>query len=231
MADSTNPSGALPGDPRHGLSEDELRAYYREQSPTWIVRGMLKAEGGIEARAAAMDPHLAYLRASRDQIRFAGPLFADDGETPRGSMTLLDAPDRAAAVSWLAEEPYNKAGAFDERTFTRWSSSMDIRQLDYPRTPGWRQFVITAFDAPDGTARRRQVAEAHHEFQASVMDRYVARGPMFDDDGTTMIGSLMIVELPDAAACEAFWSDEPLNTGGVFESVTIERWRYGKAIG
>ncbi len=63
------------------------------------------------------------------------------------------------------------------------------------------------------------------------MDRYVARGPMFDDDGTTMIGSLMIVELPDAAACEAFWADEPLNTGGVFESVTIERWRYGKAIG
>ncbi len=231
MADSKNPSGALPDDPRHGLSEDELRTYYRTKSPTWIMRGMLKAEGGIEARAAAMDPHLAYLRASRDQIRFAGPLFADDDETPRGSMTLLDAPDREAAASWLADEPYNKAGAFDETTFTRWSSSMDIRQLDYPRTPGWRQFVITAFDAPDGQAKRRQVAEAHHEFQASVMDRYVARGPMFDDDGTTMIGSLMIVELPDAAACEAFWADEPLNTGGVFERATIERWRYGKAIG
>ena len=231
MADPNNPSGALPGDPRFGLSEAVLRDYYRTKSPAWIVRGMLKLDGGIEARAGAMDPHLDDLRASRDRIRFAGPLFTGDGETPTVSMTLLDAPDRAAAEAWLAQEPYNKAGAFGETTFTRWSSSMEFRQLDYPRTEGWQQFVITAIDGPDGQARREAVADAHHKFQASVMDRYVARGPMFTDDGGTIIGSLMIMEFPDRAACDEFWSSEPLNFGGVFESVTIERWRYGKAIG
>ena len=102
MPDANNPSGALPGNPRYGLSVDELAAYYRTKSPTWIVRGMLKPDGGVEARAAALDPHLIYLRASRDQIRFAGPLLADDGERPRGALTLLDAPDRAAAEAWLA---------------------------------------------------------------------------------------------------------------------------------
>jgi uncharacterized protein YciI len=123
------------------------------------------------------------------------------------------------------------AGAFDRRTFTRWSSSMEIRQLDYPRTEGWQQFVITAIDGPDGESRRNAVAEAHHAFQASVMDRYVARGPMLDDTGEKLIGSLMIMEFPDRAACDEFWAGEPLNTGGVFSDVTIERWRYGKAIG
>ena len=83
MADPNNPSGALPGDPRFGLSEAELRDYYRTKSPAWIVRGMLKPDGGIEARAGAMDPHLDYLRASRDRIRFAGPLFT--GEKRRRS--------------------------------------------------------------------------------------------------------------------------------------------------
>ncbi len=63
------------------------------------------------------------------------------------------------------------------------------------------------------------------------MDRYIARGPMFDDDGVKMLGSLMIVEFPDRAACDEFWAGEPLNYGGVFEHVTIERGRYGKAIG
>ncbi len=63
------------------------------------------------------------------------------------------------------------------------------------------------------------------------MDRYVARGPLQSDDGATMLGSFMIVEYPDRAAAEDFWSREPLNYGGVFDSVTIERWRYGKAIG
>jgi hypothetical protein len=231
MADPKNPSGALPGDPRHGLSEGELRVYYRNKSPTWIVRGMLDSDGGIEARAAAMEPHIEYLRATGDRIRFAGPLLADDSETPRGSLTLLDAPDRAAAEAWLADEPYNVAGAFGEATFTRWSSSMDVRQLDYPRREGWQQFVITAIDGPDAMTRRKRVAEEHHAFQASVMDRYVARGPMFDDDGIDMVGSFMIVEFPDRAACDAFWAGEPLNYGGVFDDVTIECWRYGKAIG
>ncbi len=231
MADLENPSGALPGDPRHGLSQDELGAYYRAKSPTWIVRGMLEPDGGAEARAAALEPHLDYLRASADRIRFAGPLLADDGDSPRGSLTLLDAPDRAAAEAWLAEEPYNKAGAFGEVTFTRWSSSMDIRQPDTARRAGWRQFVITAIDRADGKTKRAECAEEHHRFQASVMDRYVARGPMFDDDGERMIGSFMIMEFPDRAACDAFWAGEPLNRGGVFENVMIERWRYGKAIG
>lgn len=231
MPESDNPSGTLPGDPRYGLSEEELAEYYRTKSPTWVVRGVLKPDGGVEAREAAMEPHLAYLRASREQIRFAGPLLDDDGETPLGSVTLLDAPDRAAAEAWLRDEPYNKAGAFGEVTFTRWSSSMEHRQLDYPRRKGWQQFLITALDGPDGTAKRKEVAEAHHKFQATVMDRYVARGPMFKDDGIEMIGSLFIVEFPDRIACDRFWAGEPLNHGGVFKDATMERWRYGKAIG
>ena len=40
-----------------------------------------------------------------------------------------------------------------------------------------------------------------------------------------------LVRFPDRAACDEFWAAEPLNTGGVFQAVAIERWRYGKAIG
>ena len=108
---------------------------------------------------------------------------------------------------------------------------MEHRQLDYKRTEGWRQFAITCIDGPDGKARRKEVAEAHHKFQATVMDRYIARGPMFEDDGVKMIGSFFIVEFPDRAACDEFIAAEPLNYGGAFADVSLERWRYGKAIG
>ncbi len=230
MSDPTNPSGALPGDPRYGLSEAELKQYYMTKSPSWYIRARLNPDGGAEVRAAATEPHVAYLREHRDRLRFSGPLLDDDGEAT-GALTLLDAPDRAGAEAWIANEPYNQAGAFSEVTIVRWSSSMDIRQLDFPRTEGWRQFVISAYDGPEADTRRKAVAEDHHKFQATVMNRYVARGPMQSDDGTGLIGSLMIMEYPDRAACEDFWAREPLNTGGVFEHVTIERWRYGKAIG
>lgn len=231
MSDPRNPSGALPGDPRYGLSEEELKRYYMTKSPSWMIRARLDPDGGAERRAAATEPHVAYLRAHRDRIRFSGPLLADDGETAVGALTLFDAPDRAGAAAWIADEPFNKAGAFSDVEIVRWSSSMEIRQPDYQRTPGWQQFVITALDGPDAPARRKAVAADHHKFQASVMDRYVARGPLQGDDGAGLIGSLMIVEFPDRAACDDFWAREPLNYGGVFDRVTIERWRYGRAIG
>ena len=147
--------------------------------------------------------------------------------TPSGAMALIDAPDKTAAQAWMENEGYAQAGAFDEVSITRWSSSMALRYNDYPRTAGWEQFVITAIDGDDAEAKRAAVAEAHHKYQASVMDRYVARGPMFNDDGTQMIGSMMIMEYPDRTACDAFWKGEPLNYGAVFANVTIERWRYG----
>lgn len=231
MADPSNPSGALPGDPRYGLSEAELKQYYKTKSPSWMIVARLDPDGGAAARASANEPHLAYLRAHRDQIRFSGPLQSDDGSAATGSLTLLDAPDRAGAEAWIASEPYNMAGAFGSVEITRWSSSMEMRQLDYPRTEGWQQFAVTAIDGPDADACRAAVAEAHHKYQASVMDRYIARGPMQDDGGESLIGSFMIMEYPDRAACEDFWAKEPLNYGGVFKDVTIERWRYGKAIG
>lgn len=230
MADPNNPSGALPGDPRYGLSKEELAEYYRTKSPSWVCKGYFKKEGGLALREAAMDAHQAYLRKHQDQIRFTGPLLHDDGKTPSGAMAMIDAPDKAAAQEWMDNEGYTKGGAFEKITITRWSSSMELRWDTYPRTPGWEQFVITAIDGPDAKERRDAVADAHHKFQASVMDRYVARGPMFDDDGKKMIGSIMIMEYPDLAACEEFWAGEPLNYGGVFSDVTIERWRYGNTL-
>lgn len=230
MADPNNPSGALPGDPRYGLSKEELAEYYRTKSPSWVCKGYFKQEGGLALREAAMDAHQAYLRKHQDVIRFTGPLLHDDGKTPSGAMAMIDAPDKAAAQEWMDNEGYTQGGAFEKITITRWSSSMELRWNTYPRTEGWQQFVITATDGPDAKERRDAVADAHHKYQASVMDRYVARGPMFEDDGVKMVGSIMIMEYPDLAACEEFWEGEPLNYGGVFSDVTIERWRYGNTL-
>jgi uncharacterized protein YciI len=194
MSDPKNPSGALPGDPRYGLSEEQLKQYYMTKSPSWCIRCAIDPNGGMWRREANSAPHREYLRSQRDVIRFAGPLIADDG-------TAL---------------------VFSEVTITPWSSSMEIRQADYARTEGWQQFAITGLDGPEGEARRNAVREDHHKFQASVMDRYVARGPLQSDDGSKVIGSFMIVEFPDRAACDEFWAKEPLNSGRVFADVTIE---------
>lgn len=231
VSEPTNPSGALPGDPRHGLTEEELDDYYRSRGPSWIVHAVFRDDDGVEIAESVMDEHRDYLRSASDRLRFAGPLLGNDGTARVGALFLIDAEDKAAAQKWVAAEPFSEAGAFGSVRLTRWSSSMQIRQNDYARTQGWKQFAITAFDRPDGRERRQAVADAHHAFQATVMDRYVARGPMLTDDGSALIGSFMIMEFPDRDGCDAFWAGEPLNTGGVFSEVTIDAWRYGATLG
>jgi uncharacterized protein len=53
-------------------------------------------------------------------------------------------------------------------------------------------------------------------------------GPFLDDDGD-MTGSLIILELPDMAAAEAWAAADPYALAGLFESVTIREWK--KVIG
>jgi len=49
----------------------------------------------------------------------------------------------------------------------------------------------------------------------------VMSGPLVADDGTTMIGSLFLIEAPDRAAVEAFNAADPFKKADIWERVTI----------
>jgi len=59
--------------------------------------------------------HKIYLAAMADQIAFAGPMLADDGQTMVGSLLAIDFESRTAAEAWLASEPFNLAGLYASR--------------------------------------------------------------------------------------------------------------------
>lgn len=228
-ADTHNPGGYKPGDPRYGLSGAALREYYRSKPPQQFIKCLNKPDS-LAVRAAALDEHIADNRAHADRIRFSGPLLADDGETPVGTIWVIDLPDRAAAEAFLADEPYNRAGLFESVEITRFATSMEFRQVDRAPDPAMQMFVCECIDGPDGSEIRKTTGPAHHEYQARVMDRFVCRGPLRTDDAAGLVGSLFIIEVPDRAAAEAFVAAEPMTGAGVFSDVRITRWRYGKSI-
>lgn len=78
---------------------------------------MLHDAAGVAALRVEVRPaHKAYLAAVADRIGFAGPLLAEDGETPSGSLLVIDFADRAAAMAWLDAEPFTRAGVYGTRT-------------------------------------------------------------------------------------------------------------------
>lgn len=66
----------------------------------------------LQIRKDARPAHIEFLDANIDRIIYGGPLFGDDGETPIGSLIIVQAEDRAAAGKFAAEDPYNQAGLF-----------------------------------------------------------------------------------------------------------------------
>ena len=63
-----------------------------------------------DLRKATREAHLAYI-ADFD-VRLAGPMLSDDGETMIGSLILLEAVSLADAQSFAASDPYKLAGLF-----------------------------------------------------------------------------------------------------------------------
>jgi len=68
--------------------------------------------GSLDIRLANRPAHIDYLTAHAGSFAYAGPLLGTDGETPIGSLLVVDVDDRAAAESLAAGDPYAKAGLF-----------------------------------------------------------------------------------------------------------------------
>ena len=65
--------------------------------------------GAGALRQQVRPEHKAYLAQVAHRIAFAGPLLADDGSTMIGSLLAIDFESRAAALEWLADEPFTRA--------------------------------------------------------------------------------------------------------------------------
>ncbi|MFC6198026.1 YciI family protein [Ponticaulis profundi] len=72
----------------------------------------LDAPGSVEKRMEHRPAHLEWAKAQKDIVRIAGPLFAEDRETPAGSLFVVEGESVAAVREWAAGDPYAKAGVF-----------------------------------------------------------------------------------------------------------------------
>lgn len=90
-------------------------------------------------------------------------------------------------------------------------------------------FVFYGVDRPDMEETRTRIRPAH---QARLREewpgcRAVAGGPLTDDSGEHMNGTLLVFEADDRAAVEAFMAQDPYIIEGVFHRFDIRAWRWG----
>jgi uncharacterized protein len=77
----------------------------------------LDKEDILPTRAKHYRAHRIHLDKSEDyavEVVTAGTLVADDGETPIGSVFVIDAKDRAAVDAFTRSDPYHLNGVWEQ---------------------------------------------------------------------------------------------------------------------
>ncbi len=85
-------------------------------------------------------------------------------------------------------------------------------------------FVFICKDKADDQAVRAAHRAAHLDYLRSYYSQIVVAGPLQSDDRERMIGSLLILDLADHEAAEAFAAGDPYAQAGLFASVEIHPW-------
>lgn len=85
-------------------------------------------------------------------------------------------------------------------------------------------YVIHCCDKPGHLQVRLDNRPAHIEYLKGYGDQLHAAGPTLDEQGE-MNGSVVILDLEDRAAAEAFAAGDPYAKAGLFASVTVSTWK------
>ena len=222
---SEQSAGYLPGDPRYGLQGEALKDYYRTKPAQWAIYYWDKP--GMEAaRRTMVAEQNSYVKNFGERVIGYGRFISDDGRDTLGTLFFMQLDDRAALDKFVADEPMNKAGVYQRVEIHRWSNSFQKRAADYARK-GLQQFLCTG--PKTGTPEFfREHLHAHESYFASYGDSFIFRGPIRSADGADNIGTALLIELPNRAAADRFWNEEPFaRNGGYQRDVRITRWVFG----
>jgi uncharacterized protein len=159
-----------------------------------------------------------------------GPTLTPDRTTWTGSMHMVDLPDAQAARAFAFQEPFYRAGVYDQVLVRRWRNTLSRTMWEYPFEPGDdRRFLVIARGKPGVEAARQELEAAQRRWfgEPGYRDGLILRGPLLADDGAGWVGSALLVQLPDRAAVAAMWAGAPYVQGGLYASVEIHDWQFG----
>ena len=178
----------------------EFFCYHRDRSGSLGLRGEL-----VEEHWSYMDRYAAELIAR-------GPTFADDGETPSGSVHIVDLPDAAAARAFAFDEPNYQAGVYRDVLLRRWRNLLGRTMWEFPGgASGGNRYLVLGLGS--GPAADLEVPAGR--------DELIAYGPLLSDDGVTWLGTAALLRAPDPDKARAVLTAER------YADVEVQAWEFG----
>ncbi|MFI6089929.1 YciI family protein [Streptomyces sp. NPDC051218] len=168
--------------------------------------------GSTTLREKLVEDHWSYMDGYAAELIARGPTFAADGETPSGSVHIVDLPDPAAARAFAFDEPCCQAGAFRDVLLRRWHNTLGRTMWDFPGgRSGGRRYAVIGLGT--GHAADLDVPSGREDL--------IAYGPLLSDDGAAWLGTAALVRAPGPAAARAVLAPDR------YDSIEVHDWEFG----
>jgi uncharacterized protein len=168
--------------------------------------------GSVALREELLEEHWSYMDRYATEMIARGPTVAGDGDTPTGSVHIVDLPGRAAARAFAFDEPNYQAGVYRDVLLRRWRNTLGRTMWDFRggRTGGNRYLVLGL-----GTGQAADLAVPHDP------DELIAYGPLLSDNGTSWLGTAVLVRAPDPDTARAAL------TPARYADIEVHNWQFG----
>ncbi|TDU80433.1 YciI family protein [Streptomyces sp. KS 21] len=168
--------------------------------------------GSLPLREELLEEHWSYMDQYAKEMIARGPTFAGDGETPSGSVHIVDLPDPAAARAFAFDEPGYQAGAYRDVLLRRWRNALGRTMWDFPGgRSGGNRYLVLGLGAGE---------PVDLEVPAD-REALIAYGPLLSDDGTAWLGTAALLEAPDPERARA------VLTADQYAGVEVHDWDFG----
>jgi uncharacterized protein len=167
--------------------------------------------GSVTLRDELLEEHWSYMDRYEAEMIARGPTL--DGDTPTGSVHIVDLPDPAAARAFAFDEPNYQAGVYRDVLLRRWRNLLGRTMWDFPggRTGGHRYLVLGLGNRP---AAGLAVPPDHR-------DELIAYGPLLSDNGAIWLGTAVLIRARDPDAARA------ILTADRYAGIEVHRWQFG----
>lgn len=183
-----------------------------------FVYCLIDRDNVADIRRSYEDAENTYLATVNECIFFGGTLLSEDRKEAKGSLYVIDWPDRAAAEAWLAESPYRNAGVYREARIRAYTHMVPKDGLAQSVDHGLWAYV--QIDVPHSLELRKVHIDAHIDFLNNTADDIYSDGPLYWDsckvEFEDRIGSVFVVDFPTLAAAEIWRLSEPFTVEGVY---------------
>ncbi|MET7550036.1 MULTISPECIES: YciI family protein [unclassified Streptomyces] len=166
--------------------------------------------GSVELRDELLEDHWSYMDRYAKEMIARGPTLA--GDTPTGSVHIVDLPDPTAARAFAFDEPGYQAGVYRDVLVRRWRNMLRRTMWDFPggRTGGNRYLVLGLGTGPGADLT-----------VPPDSDELIAYGPLLSDNGATWLGTAALVRAlnPDTARA--------VLTADRYADIEVHNWQFG----